>query len=97
MSYNDEYMVWFHLCTLRHITKETSYWDILVESQLKIMTKCEPGSEIYIDCINALKAIEEISQLTLDDARIAGNTSEPAVGHGQQAGGHQRHGGRQSS
>ena len=61
------------------------------------MTKCEPGSEIYTDCINALKAIEEIDQLTLDDARIAGNTSDPAVGRGQQAGGHQRHGGRQSN
>ncbi|KAK7860798.1 hypothetical protein CFP56_033267 [Quercus suber] len=29
MSYNDEYMVWFRPCTLRHITKESLYWDTL--------------------------------------------------------------------
>ena len=50
-----------------------------VESQLKIMVKCELGSEIYTDCINALKAVEKIGRLTLDDACAAGNTSEPAV------------------
>nr|POE97634.1 hypothetical protein CFP56_66915 [Quercus suber] len=53
-----------------------------VESQLKIMAKCKPGSEIYIDCINVVQFIEEIGRLTLDDARNAGNTSELAVGHG---------------
>ena len=61
------------------------------------MAKCEPGSEIYIDCINALKVVEEIVRLTLDDAHTAGNTIELAVGHGWQAGGCQRHGVRQSS
>ncbi|XP_075654866.1 serine/threonine-protein phosphatase 7 long form homolog [Castanea sativa] len=45
MSYNDEYMVWYRSITVRHITKETSYWDTLVESQLRIMAKFEPGSE----------------------------------------------------
>ena len=60
------------------------------------MAKCEPGSEIYINCINALKVVEEIVWLTLDDAHAAGNISELAVGHGQQVGGCQRHGGRQS-
>ncbi|KAK7844885.1 hypothetical protein CFP56_010212 [Quercus suber] len=68
-----------------------------VESQLRIMEKCEPGSEIYNDCINALRAIEELGRLTLDDARTVGNTSEPAVGRGRQAGRRQRQGGRQSS
>ncbi|XP_065635669.1 uncharacterized protein LOC112039532 [Quercus suber] len=97
MSYNDEYMVWFRPRTVRHITKETSYWDTLVESQLKIMAKCEPGSEIYTDCIKALESVEEIGRLTLDDARVAGNTSEPAVGRGRQASGRQGRGGRQSS
>ena len=33
ISYNDEYMVWFRPRTLRHITKETSYWDTLVSLQ----------------------------------------------------------------
>ena len=61
------------------------------------MVKCELGSEIYTDCINALKAVEKIGRLTLDDAHAAGNTSEPAVGHGQQTGGRQGHGGHQSS
>nr|POE97154.1 hypothetical protein CFP56_20007 [Quercus suber] len=97
ISYNDEYMVWFCPHTIRHITKETSYWDTLVESQLRIMVKCKPGSEIYTDCIKALQSVEEIGQLTLDDARDAGNTSELAVGCGRQASGRQRHGGRQSS
>ena len=33
MSYNDEYMVWFRPRTVRHITKETLYWDTLVSLQ----------------------------------------------------------------
>nr|POF10191.1 isoform 2 of elongator complex protein 4 [Quercus suber] len=49
-----------------------------VESQLRIMAKCEPGSKIYTDCIKALQSVEEIGRLTLDEARDAGNTSEPA-------------------
>ena len=53
------------------------------------MAKCEVGSEIYIDCINALQSVEEIGRLTLDDARAVGNTSQPAVGRGRQAGGRQ--------
>ncbi|KAK7822949.1 hypothetical protein CFP56_035943 [Quercus suber] len=61
------------------------------------MAKCEPRSEIYTDYINALKAIKEISRLTLDDARAVGNTNELVVGCGRQVGGHQGHGGRQSS
>ena len=61
------------------------------------MAKCEPGSEIYTDCINALQSVEEIGRLTLDDARAVGNTSQLAVGHGRQAGGRQGQGGRQSS
>ena len=61
------------------------------------MAKCEVGSEIYTDCINALQSVEEIGRLTLDDARDVGNTSQPAVGRGWQAGGRQGQGGRQSS
>ena len=61
------------------------------------MAKCEPGSEIYTDCINALQSVEEIGRLTLDDARDVANTSQPAVGRGRQVGGRQGQGGRQSS
>ena len=61
------------------------------------MAKCELGSEIYTDCINALQFVEEIGRLTLDHARDVGNTSQPAVGRGRQAGGRQGQGGRQSS
>ena len=61
------------------------------------MAKCELGSEIYTDCINALQSIEEIGRLTLDDARDASNTSELAVGRGRQASGRQGQGGYQSS
>ena len=61
------------------------------------MGKYEPGSRIYTDCINALQSVEEISRLTLDDARDVGNTCEPAVGRGRQASGRQGHEGRQSS
>ncbi|KAK7830249.1 hypothetical protein CFP56_028387 [Quercus suber] len=65
---------------------EMSYNDkYMVESQLKIMTKCEP---------NALKVIEEIGQLTLDNARTVGNTNELTIRRGQQVGGRQGHGGR---
>ena len=56
------------------------------------MAKCEQGSEIYTDCINALQSVEEIGRLTLDHARDVGNTSQPAVGRGRQG-----QGGRQSS
>ena len=51
------------------------------------MAKCELGSEIYTNYINALQSIEEIGQLTLDDARDVGNTSEPVIRRGRQAGG----------
>ena len=61
------------------------------------MAKCEPGSEIYTDSINALQAIEEIGRITLGHTREVGNTSELAVRCGRQAGGRQRDGGRQSS
>ena len=61
------------------------------------MTKCEPRSEIYTNCINALEAIEEIGRLTLDDARATSNTSESVVRRGRQASGRQGHGGRQFS
>ena len=61
------------------------------------MSRCEPRSEIYTNCINALNTIEEIGWLTLDDARAVGNIDESAVGHGRQVGGRQRHGGRRSS
>ena len=61
------------------------------------MAKCELGSEIYTDCINALQSVEEIGRLTLDHARDVGNTSQPAVGRGRQTGGRQGQGGRQSS
>ena len=68
-----------------------------VESQMSIMAKCEPGSEIYTDYINALQFVEEIGRLALDHARDVGSTSQPAVGRGRQAGGRQGQGGRQSS
>ena len=61
------------------------------------MTKYELGLEIYTDCINALKAVEEIVRLTLDDACAASNTSELTVDHGRQIGGRQGHEGHQSS
>ncbi|KAL0006210.1 hypothetical protein SO802_013771 [Lithocarpus litseifolius] len=61
------------------------------------MANCEPGSEIYSDCINALQAVEELGRLTLDDARAAGNTTEPVIGRGRQAGGRQGQGGRRQS
>ena len=61
------------------------------------MTKYELGLEIYTDCINALKAVEEIVQLTLDDACATSNTSEPVVGRGRQIGGRQGHEGHKSS
>ena len=61
------------------------------------MAKCEPWPKIYTNCINALQSVEEINQLTLDDARDVGNINEPAVGHGRQESGPQGHGGRQFS
>ncbi|XP_030951781.1 uncharacterized protein LOC115975218 isoform X2 [Quercus lobata] len=77
---------------------EMSYNDeYMVESQLRIITKCEPRSEIYTDCINALQAVEEIGWLSLDHACDVGNTSELAVQRGWQAGGHQGRVGHQSS
>ena len=61
------------------------------------MAKCEQGSKIYTDCINALQSVKEIGRLTLDHARDVGNISQPAVGRGRQPGGRQGQGGRQSS
>ena len=61
------------------------------------MAKCKPRSEIYINYINALKSVEEICWLTLDDAHTTGNTSELVVRRGRQSGGRQVHEGCQSS
>ena len=44
----------------------------------------------------ALKVVEELIRLTLDDARVAGNMSESTVGRGQRVGGRQGCGGHQS-
>nr|POF25265.1 hypothetical protein CFP56_34086 [Quercus suber] len=66
-----------------------------VESQLKIL--CKQSLEIYTDCIDALKAVEVSGRLTLEDASVATNTSDPAAGCGQRASGRRGHGGRQSS
>ncbi|KAK7823282.1 hypothetical protein CFP56_035690 [Quercus suber] len=67
-----------------------------VESHLKILAKCELGSEIHTDCMVGLKAIEEIGRLTMDNARATGNTSELATGLVQRVGGRRRRGSRQS-
>ena len=67
-----------------------------VESYLKILAKCKLGSEIHIDCMDALKAVKEIGRLTLDDARAVGNTSEPTTARGWRVGGCRRRGGPQS-
>ncbi|KAK7830414.1 protein main-like 2 [Quercus suber] len=68
---------------------------LLRQNQLKIL--CKPSFEIYTDCIDALKAVEVSGRLTLDDARVATNTSDPAAGCGQRASGRRGHGGRQSA
>ena len=44
----------------------------------------------------ALKVVEELIRLTLDDARATGNMSEPTVGRGLRVGGRQGCGGHQS-
>ena len=44
-----------------------------------------------------MKVVKKIGRLTLDNACTAGNTSEPAIGRGRQAGGRQGHGSHQSS
>ncbi|KAK7857560.1 hypothetical protein CFP56_017083 [Quercus suber] len=91
LRYNDEYMKWFHPHTRLFITKETLYWDTLVKSHLKILAKCKSSFEIHTDCVSALKAIKELSQLTLDNACIMSNRNELTVGHDERrrCGGHQ--------
>nr|POE46082.1 coatomer subunit gamma-2 [Quercus suber] len=87
--------------TRQDVHRSSLLWDATlageVESQLRIIAKCEPGSEIYTNCINALQSVEELGRLTLDDARAVGNTRELAVRRGRQAGRRQGQGGRQSS
>ena len=61
------------------------------------MAKCEPRFEIYTDCVSALKVVEEIGRLTLNDAHIVGNTSESATRRGRQGGGHRGRGGGHQS
>uniref|UniRef100_A0A7N2MN98 Uncharacterized protein n=1 Tax=Quercus lobata TaxID=97700 RepID=A0A7N2MN98_QUELO len=46
--------------------------------------------------MDTLKAVKEIGRLTLDDARVVGNTSEPAIAHGRRVGGCRGRGGPQS-
>nr|POF22940.1 hypothetical protein CFP56_51544 [Quercus suber] len=91
-------------CTTEHATHVlctycmslTSRQPNQVESHLKILAKCELGSEIHTDCMVGLKAIEEIGRLTMENARATGNTSELATGLVQRVGGRRRRGSRQS-
>ncbi|KAK7844270.1 hypothetical protein CFP56_011100 [Quercus suber] len=66
--------LWFHRITRCFITKETSYWDTLVslqcpfyykcplvKSHMKILVKCHPSFAIHTECMNALKAVEELN------------------------------------
>ncbi|KAF3959528.1 hypothetical protein CMV_015673 [Castanea mollissima] len=96
MRFDDEYMEWFRRITRRFITKETSYWDTLVESHLRILAMCTLGSAIHTECMSALEAVEELSRLNLDNARAVSNTSEPPAGCGRLVGGRRGRGGRQS-
>ena len=57
---------------------------------------CEPGSTIHTECMSALEAVEELSRLNLDNARVASNMSEPAARRGQLVGGRRGHRGRHS-
>lgn len=58
---------------------------------MKILAKCDPGFAIHAKCMNALKVVEELSRLNLDNAYDASNTSELAAECDCRVGGCRRH------
>ena len=63
---------------------------------MKILAKCNPSFVIHIECMNALKPVEELNQLNLDNTHDASNMSEPIAGCGCWVGGRRGHWGHQS-
>ena len=54
---------------------------------MKILAKCNPSFVIHIECMNALKPVEELNQLNLDNTHDASDTSRPIAGGGDRVGG----------
>ncbi|KAK7843108.1 serine/threonine-protein phosphatase 7 [Quercus suber] len=68
---------------------------ILVNTQLRMLSRCQPNSENYKDIMDVLDVVGEMNRVNLDSARAVSSTRTPVAGHGRRSGGRGgRRGGR---
>nr|XP_023894599.1 uncharacterized protein LOC112006549 isoform X1 [Quercus suber] len=95
MQYNHSYMKWYRRITRCHISRNSVKWDIIVNTQLRMLSRCQPNSENYKDIMDVLDVVGEMNRVNLDSARAVSSTRTPVAGHGRRSGGRGgRRGGR---
>ncbi|KAL0000264.1 hypothetical protein SO802_019866 [Lithocarpus litseifolius] len=82
MTYLAAYMESYRRMTRRYITRESAYWEILVESNVTSLLQCEPSSKMYNHLLHILDLVRELSQVALENARVASEASTQATGRG---------------
>ncbi|KAL0008596.1 hypothetical protein SO802_010098 [Lithocarpus litseifolius] len=85
-AYLVAYMESYRRMTRRYITRESAYWDMLVESNVASLLQCELGSELYNQLLRTLDLVGELSRVQLENARAASEASTQATGHGGSGG-----------
>ncbi|KAL0011171.1 hypothetical protein SO802_006279 [Lithocarpus litseifolius] len=86
-TYLVAYMELYRRMTRWYITRESVYWDMLVESNVVSLLQCEPGSELYNQLLRMLDLVGELSQVQLENACAASEASTQATGPGGRGGG----------
>ncbi|KAL0000067.1 hypothetical protein SO802_019669 [Lithocarpus litseifolius] len=86
-TYLVAYMESYRRMTRRYITRESAYWDMLVESNVASLLQCELGSELYNQLLRTLDLVGEFSRVQLENARAASEASTQATGRGGRGGG----------
>ncbi|KAL0005608.1 hypothetical protein SO802_013169 [Lithocarpus litseifolius] len=92
------YMESYRRTTKLYITCESMYWEILVESNVELLSQCEPDSQVFNHLKSMLDLVEELSRVALGNApAMASEASIQATsrgGRGGGSGGRGRGGGR---
>ncbi|KAK9997951.1 hypothetical protein SO802_017554 [Lithocarpus litseifolius] len=87
MTYLVAYMESYRRMTRRYITRESAYWEMLVESSVASLLQCELGSKMYNQLLRTLDLVGELSRVALENERAASEESIQATGSGGRGGG----------
>ncbi|XP_065621267.1 serine/threonine-protein phosphatase 7 long form homolog [Quercus suber] len=68
-TYLAAYMAEYRRSTRRYITRESAYWEILVESNVEMLLQCQPGSAMYNQLTKTLDLVGELNRVALDNVR----------------------------